>query len=473
MKFTYKIIVFCLSIVMLNACSEDFIEVIPKGKLIAEYTEDYDKMFFNLTLINLGNTEGQVPLGDEVVAINPYFEGSGLLTQRLFRWEGDLYEEDQNAAELEVLMEQIYIYNKIINEVPTSKGGSESQKMALKAEALAGRAWSYFLLINYYGLPYNASTSSTDLGFPIIEEADLVRTDFKRATVKEVYDFIVNDLITAIPNLSKNTYHRMRISQDGAKALLGKVYVFMHKFNEASPLLQEALTQVKTGSLGGIEVGLYNYNDEYTAPLSVDDIENMYAKQIANNWADSSSELVLSEEAVALYSSTDLRVDELYTTTPRGNSVSYPNGFLRRSIGSSQSQIGIRVPELYLLNAEVKCRLNDLPGAVQDLEELRAHRMSDNSEVSTSIATNQEALLEFIFEERIREFALMGYRWFDMRRLTVDPLIQKDINSFNNHKVYDFEDGSELEAFTLTQNRLVFKFPQTIMEQNPNLENNP
>lgn len=458
---------------MLNACSDDFIEVIPKGKLIAEYTEDYDKMFFNLTFINLSNTEGQVPLGDEVVAINPYFEGAGLLTQRLFRWEGDLYEEDQNAAELEVLMEQIYIYNKIINEVPSSKDGSESQKMALQAEALAGRAWCYFLLINYYGLPYNSSTSSTDLGFPIIEEADLVKTDFKRATVKEVYDFIVNDLIKAIPNLPKNTYHRMRISQDGAKALLGKVYVFMHKFNEAGPLLNEALAQVKTGSLGNIEVGLYDYNDGYTTPLAVDDIENMYAKQISDNWADSSNELVLSADAASLYSSSDLRVDELYTTTPRGNSVSYPNGFLRKSIGSSQTQIGVRVSELYLLNAEVKCRLNNLPAAVDDLVEFREHRLSDDAEVPTNIATNQEALLEFIFEERIREFALLGYRWFDMRRLTVDPLIQKDISSFNNHKVYDFTDGSELETFTLTQNRLVFKFPQTIMEQNPNLENNP
>ena len=76
--------------------------------------------------------------------------------------------------------------------------------MAVKGstpEAMAGRAWTYFLLINYYGKPYSAATAATDPGFPIIQVADVTTTTFTRASVQEVYDFIIKDLTTAIPNL--------------------------------------------------------------------------------------------------------------------------------------------------------------------------------------------------------------------------------------------------------------------------------
>ncbi|MDD7886924.1 RagB/SusD family nutrient uptake outer membrane protein [Flavivirga sp. 57AJ16] len=473
-KIKYNnLLIFCFSIFVLNSCSDDFLEIVPKGRLIAENTEDYDKIFFNTNFVNLRSANVQVLMGDEVAAVNPYFESASDFVQRAFKWEDVLYDADELSNELLMPMEQLYLYNKIINEVPESKGGTEQQKLELQAEALAGRAWTYFLLINYYGLPYNEATSATDLGFPIITEADLVRTDFPRATVKEIYDLIVKDLTTAIPNLPVETGFRIRMCRDAAKITLGKVYLYMHKDAEALPLLNESLANVKSGSLG-IDVGLYDYNTGYSSPpVTTENFENIYSKQISNPWVNRANEIVITPETAALYNNNDKRIEFQYAPNTYAGDPYLTPGILKRTIGSFQNtQIGVRTPDLYLLNAEAKCRLNDLPGAVAVLEDFRSYRMPPaDAIVPAPIAGNQTALLEFIFEERIREFAVFGERWFDLRRLTVDPLIPVNVESVT-HTVYDNSDGSVTNTFQLTKNRLVIRFPETIIVANPDLENN-
>ena len=467
-KVNYKVVFLCMSIFMLGACSDDFLEIIPKGKLIGEKVVDYDKMFYNLNLINMTNTNAQVPLGDELVAFEPYFSSGDLRSQRLYRWEGLVYDDEQNAGELENTMENLYIYNKIINEVLSASEGSEEEKASLQAEALTGRAWVYFLLINYYGLPYNEETSSTDLGFPIIKEANLVARDFKRATVKEVYDFIVSDLEAAIPNLPTNVVSRFRYTQAAGKALLGKVYTFMGKFEEARPLLGDALDEMDDM---GIEVRLLDYNQGYSNQRVDTDPESLNGKQFTNNWVNTYNQLVVKPEVMELFGENDLRFTYLYQPTAR-TGAAYPiDGVYRKQTGGGQTMFGIRVQEIHLLNAEVKCRLNDLSGAVTDLEYFRSHRMPVvDAVIPTNIALNREALLRFIFDERTREFAALGFRWFDMRRLTVDKDIPTPVSSFT-HAVYN-DDGSIKGEYQLTKERLVLRFPQTVMDQNPNLQNN-
>ena len=155
MNFSYRIILM-LSLISMGACKKSFLEIDPKGKLIAKTVADYDLLLNNLDLLNIA-TNAQVPMGDEVAAVEPYFSSAALRTQRLFRWEDEIYQPSEDAVELLVPMKNIYLYNKIILEVEDATDGSEKEKASLKAEAQAGRAWTYFLLINYYGMPYAAS----------------------------------------------------------------------------------------------------------------------------------------------------------------------------------------------------------------------------------------------------------------------------------------------------------------------------
>ena len=479
-KSNYSII-YLAAFVLLSAvssCKKSFLEITPKGKLIAKTTSDYEKSLVVLDVLNLG-TDAQMVMGDEVAAIEPHFSGSALRTQRLFRWEDAIYQQGQDPVEMAIPMQNVYLYNKVINEVMGSTGGTEAEKKSLLAQAKAGRAWTYFLLINYYGKPYLASTAAGDPGFPIIKEADVTKNTFTRASVKEVYDFIVDDLSTAIPDLPAQITHRMRMSKAAGEAILGKVYLFMGRSGDALPMLNNALTDMANST---IAVGLYDYNLRFgaggsflpiglfgpTYPTTVNNEENILAKQVSYPWGFVNNEILLKPATLALYAGNDLRHNWFTETAyPSGT---FPNGMKRRR-GPNTSQIGMTVPDLYLLRAETKARANDLTGARTDLETLRGKRMpAASAPIPDAIATDKNALIRFILEERIREFSVLGYRWFDMRRLSVDPDFSNTIG--NTHTLYN-ADGTVASTYTLKPERLTLRFAQKTIDLNPGMANNP
>lgn len=458
-------------------CKKSFLEIEPKAKLVAKNTNDYDLLLNNLDLLNT-NTDAQVPMGDEVAAINPYFSGSSLRTQRLFRWDDVVYEPTENNSEMTVPMTQIYLYNKVINEVPAAVGGTEEKKKSLIAEARAGRAWCYFMLINYFGKQYNDATSAADEGYPIITEADVTQTAFKRASVKEVYDFIVEDLKAAIPDLPQRITWRLRMSKMAAEGLLGKVYVFMRKYDEALPLLNSSINGISNSD---IPVGFYDYNVTFgtggsflpislfgpTAPTAPNHQEVLFAKNFSNSWTLVGNEIIISQSTKDKYDAADLRLN-LFSNLPYGGTAyAVPGGMRRVGAPGSVTPYGVYLPDLLLLRAECKARANDLDGATSDLEFLRTRRMSANASIPAGM--DKEQMVRYIInEERVREFAVLGYRWFDMRRMSVDPIFA---GTTFTHTLYN-ADGTVKETYTLRPERLVLRFGQKLMDANPGMNNN-
>ncbi|WP_345954310.1 RagB/SusD family nutrient uptake outer membrane protein [Mucilaginibacter sp. PAMB04168] len=485
MKHNYhKITLLALLLVVAStACKKSFLEVIPKGKLVAQTSSDYSLLLSNLDLLNMGAANVQVAMGDEVAAVEPYFTtglSASLKTQRSFRWESVIYEANEDAGETLVPLRNIYLYNKVINEVPNATDGTAQFKLQIESEARAGRAWAYFMLINYYGKPYNAATAATDPGFPIVEVADVTTTKFDRASVKDVYDFIIKDLVTAIPNLTPQVVNRTRMSKAAAEAILGKVYLFMGRYNDALTMLNAAFTDMANQ---GTPVKLYDYNVEFatggvflpinatSGPASIllpNNAESLYSKQFANGFTSSYNDIVITPQTAALFGASDQRL-KFYANSTYSTKLPFPvAGVLRKQKGS-QTLFGMQVPDLYLLRAECRCRTNDLTGAKADVEALRVKRMpAADATVPAAIANQQVALLRFILDERIREFAVEGYRWFDMRRLSVDPLFS---STTYTHTLYSATGTTT--TFQLKPERLTLRLPQKIIDQNPNIENNP
>ena len=466
--------------VVLLSCKKDFLEINPKGAVIATKTIDYDAIFYGLP--DRSSIIPAMAMGDEVAAIQPFFTTSALWAQRSFRWEDDLYDpEVTSAPEYSQHVSLIYRYNKVINEVMGSTEGSEQQKKALLAEARAFRAWTYFWLVNLYSKPYNASTSAADPGVPIITKADVTETIFTRASVKEVYDFIVADLTEAIPDLPVETTHRFRMSRHAAEGVLGKVYVFMGKYNEALVQLNASVAGMSSSS---IPVGLYDYNVTFAPggiflpigffgpaqPAFLADTESFMYRLSSNDFTFFSNEIIIHPETVALFDSSDLRRNFFQTTTV--------TGILRRK-GPTNTKLGVVVPDLYLLRAECKARLNDLAGAKSDVEMLRKNRIKAKDangnpnpviQVPSAIALDRKTLVKFILEERIREFAVQGFRWFDMRRLSQDAEFSSTVGT--THRLYSAS-GAVESTFTLRPQRLVLRFPLFVIERTPGMENNP
>jgi tetratricopeptide (TPR) repeat protein len=484
-KFITKISFLLITLTVLGACKKDFLELNPKGKLIASKTSEYDLMF-NWGAIRIGLPTSAVIMGDDAIVVDPLYAKATLRTQRTFRWEDDIYEPEENPTEMTLIMPKIYIYNKIITEIMDSQGGSEQRKTELRAEAYANRAWSYFLLINYFGLPYNATTAATDPGYPIIREADVAETKFTRASVAEVYDFMVDDLKKAIAGLPPQSAARVRMSKAAAEAILAKVYLFMGKNAEAIEQVKNAFDHLPTN----FAVKLYDYNTTlipggtwgynatttpraYLSGVPLGDMheETLLDRGFNNSWSLNGADILLAPEVTALFGATDRRIN-LFSAQPYGGgTIVSPNPpgapAPLRAIGFYNTQYGVRLAEMYLISAEAKARTGDITGAITDLEALRKKRMPAAD--ATVAITDRDALIRFIIDERTREFAMQGYRWFDMRRLAQDPLFANKLPY--THK-YVSATG-EVTTYTLNPKRFAIRFPQRVMDANPGMPNNP
>lgn len=112
-------------------------------------------------------------------------------------------------------------------------------------------------------------------------------------------------------------------------------------------------------------------------------------------------------------------------------------------------------------SAEAAARLGHLPEARNRLLQLMEKRYNpEKYELKKNEINNmeQEILISEILDERARELAFEGHRWFDLRR-TTRPRIEKTLYSG--------------QTIILEQNdeRYTLRIPQSAIEANPNLSN--
>lgn len=462
------------------ACQKEFLEIEPKGFLIAKKTGDYEKILNAIYLSSSFTASGY--LGDEVAAQQNYFSGTDRRVQRLFRYEDRVYQPDElpnEVTDAQSYIQRQYLFNKVINEVMDSEGGSEALKKGILAEAKVGRAICHLMFLSDFSVPYNRATATTDLGVPLLTEANVNRSSFVRASVQESYDFMIKDLTEALPDLGPLS-HRRKLSKVAAEFYLTRIYLYMADFEKAELHANAAFQDISSAEIG---VALYDYNDVLAPggdwgadmdfgfgpsnqPLSANNTQLIYNVEISTFNITSVNTFVYTPRTAALFDPSDNR-PKLYSEQEFFGSAIFPLG-MRRYPGFN-SNIGPTLSDLYLMRAEIRARLGDLEGAKSDVEYLRTHRMSANIAVPSAVANDQQALVRFILDERIREFALGGMRWLDMRRLSVDPIYSNTV--IYKHDLYG-EDGNVVESFTLKPERFALKFGERMLSESEGLEEN-
>jgi hypothetical protein len=484
-----RMTVLTVTLSLLLASCKKFLDVKPKGLDIIQTTEQYNGLLNNTNLFSylnvrnqpggvsllLGSAEMPVYMGDDV------FSSAGFLNtvptiawQNGFKWMADAYQPTDESNEWGAFYNQLYVYNMIVDGVMGSEGGSDARKRELLAEARACRAFNHFMALNLFGQPYQAASAATDPGVPIVMKADINARDFQRASVQACYDFIIAELKAAIPDLAPRPFSRVRMCRPAAEYMLGMVYFQMRNYGAA---LTE-LSNCRNGLSGGaIPVTLYNYNTTMTAapptgwytatqpwrgasgyPLLYNSTENIFLRQLSYNSTVNRNCLFIKPGILSLIPATDLRRRMFLDKNVANGTITLP-GAIRNS--PTSVNLGPNLPNLLLMLAECKARANDLAGAKSDLEELRRNRMPAAN--ATVTATTQDAMVRFCLDERHREFAGTGMRWFDMRRLWFDP-------TFNN---VDKTKSMDAETFTLTAARLTLRIPPMILQYNPNMADNP
>jgi hypothetical protein len=153
---------------------------------------------------------------------------------------------------------------------------------------------------------------------------------------------------------------------------------------------------------------------------------------------------------ISLYRTGDQRRTKFYK---RVTSSSYE---LQKG-GDDEFSCSFRSAEAYLTAAECAARLGKTADAVDYLKPLLQKRLNAEAfSTANDLMANmtQDELIAEILDERARELAFEGHRWYDLRRTTQPALI------------HDY-DG---ETFTLTPEKYTMRFPTEAVEANPEIE---
>lgn len=322
--------------------------------------------------------------------------------------------------------------------------GTEAEKNAILGQCLFLRAYFYLKLVTTYGQMYNAPgvDPTVSPGVPLVLSSQVKDGGLTRNTLKEVYDQIEKDLISA-EELLRNNYKVVdvyRAGSDLANGLLSRFYLYRgldsdwgKAIEAAGRTLQNRSTltvlasQVGTG--GSISPnGIFNaanpevlwvYGGTHPDLLSAD--VNSSSLPPFSVSADLSNQY---DKGTGTSNYGDLRFQYYFQfNTVSGNKFPYRTG--KNTVNAPYGAKGFRVAELYLNRAESYARkflasgnASDRIASLADLNTLRQSRYDTRNTAYTPVSiTNAQALYKFCQEERRRELALEdGHRFIDLKR---------------------------------------------------------
>lgn len=481
MKTTYLLYALFSSMLLLTSCN-DFLDESPRGNAIAETTDDYEKMFNESQGFNLQLAEQYYALwkSDDLIFTDDCYNTISMASnfptsvEAAIEYQDKVYRDDENTPEWEKISKQIYTFNVIANGV-TSADGDATEKKQLLAEARVCRAYMHFLLAQWYAMPYNEATAATEKAIPIVTKADTQTMEYERATVKELYEWIVAEMEDACPDLKERSEHRMRCYKPTGYALLGKVYFNMGKYDKALGTLQKAYDALQ----GDANVYLTDHRAQHASygyqeipmmslsayvPYPYKDNEVLFCRcamamhQYYPLYYMMKPTDYLKPEIYNLFGDNDLRRNMINTKDVNGKDLPYPTA----TIKGAMINLGCTLPEVYLMLAECESRVGSQDKARSIVKSFRATRMKEGYEDVPAYVATKDDLIKFCVEEETREFAGTGYRYYNVRRLWNDSLFQdwKPIT----HSVGD-------KTYTMNEAQLKIQFPETVLTWNENWRN--
>lgn len=473
-----RIIYAMLSALLLTGCT-DWLMVQPRGAEIASKLEHYEGLLYGTELFSIGEVFPYMCFENtcDKDGYENIYSMIGSSACNAYKWQADIFRQDEECAEWNFPASSMYNVNIVINEVMQAEDGTEEEKLAIQSEARMVRAYMHFLMAQFFSKPYDAATASHDLCIPVITEASTVGQDFPRKTVAQVYDFIVTEMEESVPHLQDRAPHFKRVFKTAGYAMLGKVYWMTGRYEDAADAFEQAMDAVSDFGTEFLDYntlmadGKMTYpTDDKLNPEQLYNIENMFLLWHAMYPSYYGSVLIyIKNEALTKYftSTDDLRLScisglnsgETALGKPFDSREKYYINLTRISVN-----MGMTLPDLYLMYAECLARTDRSDEAVSLLTDFRAARFPAGEEAVPADCTSGDDLVRFCIEERFREILGYGLTWFDMRRLWNDPLFQ-DLK-----EMYVHNDGTS--DYTLAEQRLVMRIPPSILIWHPEYTDN-
>lgn len=374
--------------------------------------------------------------------------------------------------------------NTTINSVGRVPDVSDEWKESKEAEARFIRAMNYFMLAQYFGR------------VPLITEKTQTSSNpvYPREDLSIIYSYIIDDLKFAESKL-RTKYRNGRATVGATKALMMKAYMYAQQesgFRDLgkAKMLFEEIEQLGEYALqpnymelfmpefeNGVE-SVYEFQFEY--PDEPNFIQySLGSRAIGEYGPGAGYELLLpTQRYLGLFTPGDgderfqasVRAEfykdgELITSAPDPEYIAphckkYEDDRNNHSYNSAKNVYYIRYADLILLYAEC---LNAEGKLAEAKEQVR--RVRDRAKVMSPITANtQEEMLDFIYEERMRELGMEGWRRFDLIRRDTDYFVSEidKYNTFAKGNVRPFHILYPIPSNEISMNKGI-----TTDEQNP------
>lgn len=310
----------------------------------------------------------------------------------------------------------IYSANAIMENIENSIRLSKEDRDRLRGEALFVRGLVHFNLFRLYGnVPYVSTTDHIE------------NTQQPRLSGAEIVSFVERDLLEAISLLPIHyaSQDRTRPNKAVAMALLSRVYLSDQNWTGARDMATAVLGQTD----------LYSWQEDLDLVFlkeSPSTLWQWYPKFEGNNTPEGNlfifttappNNAALTPNLVESFDTSDKRRSHWVRGVSDGENTWY-HAFKYKEKGSTEPtreySVFFRLAELYLIRSEARANLDDIEGAVSDLNKIR-----QRAGLSLVEPMAKELLLPLIMEERRHEFFTeSGHRFFDLKRSqTLDEIL--------------------------------------------------
>lgn len=437
-----NIILFILTAIALTAC-DDFLDITPTGKVIAKTGEEY-RALLTYEYKYFSKDRYMTTLRTDELLMDKKKSSSTDLDAYLdlWRWKDENPSPTTSYFSWRGYYHTIYIANYVIEHRDEITNATRDEVNQLVGESYMLRAYCHFLLVNLYAEPYTHCQPSTTRGVPMQLVAD-VNAIPGSSSVEAIYQQVLSDVAEAEKYLHVETWEEgtnYRFNKISAQALRARTYLYMGEW-------QKALTAAKAVMEAHGE--LEDLNTSTTLPNSYKSVESIVALEKFSGNLFTVIDMP-APDFLNLYRTGDQRRTKFYK---RVTSSTYN---LQKG-GDDEFSCSFRSAEAYLTAAECAARLGNTAEAIDFLKPLLQKRLNATAlqdELDLVTPMTQEALIAEILDERARELAFEGHRWYDLRRTTRPALT----------RTYDEE------TFTLTPEKYTMRFPTEAVEANPEIE---
>ncbi|HBB00842.1 MAG: hypothetical protein A2W86_12365 [Bacteroidetes bacterium GWD2_45_23] len=389
--------------------------------------------------------------------------------------------------------------NKLINHIDLVPDASltTAEKAQYKAEAKILRAMIYFDMVRIWGNVPLVITTAGDITSETIKE--VYPAYFPPQTdALTIYKQIEEDLLEGVQFAPDNNQSdKTLLSKSVAQALLAKVYA-EKPLRDYDKVIQYA-DQLTADGFSLVDDYSTLFDVILTDPNSSPSQENKAIDARARNTRETIYEaqffpgnaswvtwmfgrplddwnnqfnwakwITPSRDLIKAFQSEpgDHRFAQTVVYYKADWSIYYPAdsyAFMYKTRSAYNSIIKMRYADILLLKAEALIGKGDYNGAAQIINQTR--RRAGLSNLPASASASKESILRAYMKERRLELALEGQRWFDLVRL---DKVEEVMNA-----VFAKDEGRPAQVYPFTSLSYVLPIPQDVIDQNPNLVQNP